>query len=416
MSPAGAPVPGQLAPNPVSPGGAATNPLMPGGSAPDPLTPGGAAHNRLVPGAAAYNPLTSGGAAYNPLTSGGAAHNPLTPGGAAANPLMPDWSDNALSPYAAGLAGSGLAGSGTSAWRECAVGVRTLPLSRGAKRPLRTLIFYPAAPAAPGRAGPKRAAPGSSETVSDRGSAFVTNTSKTSVTDCGSGGVELVEDAVPAVGRFPLVLFSHGLRGSPERYSAAVASWAAAGFVVAAPFYPHTNVEAARFDRADIVNQPRDAAYVIKRVRRLDRVASDPLAGHIDVDRVAAVGHSAGGYTTTGLFVAKHPTWLRAGVVIAGWLAPGAFAGPPATMLFLQGDRDTVVPLAQGRHAYDAVPWRKSYVLLPDSWHADYMVPGGKAYPLMDATVTDFLRWTLADDQAARLRLPPSGSPAVATE
>ena len=443
MSAAGAPVSGQLAPNPLMPGGAEPNPLSPGGAAANPLMPGGPAPEPLTPGAA-HNPLTSGGAAANPLMPGGAA-NPLVPGGAA-NPLMPDWPDNALSPYAAGqagpgqagsglagpglarpglagpglagpglarpgLAGSALAGSGASAWRECAVGVRTLALSRGAKRPLRTLIFYPEAPAAPGRAGPKRAAPGSNDTVSDRGSAFVTNTSKTSVTDCGSGGVELVEDAVPAVGRFPLVLFSHGLRGSPERYSAAVASWAAAGFVVAAPFYPHTNLDAARFDRADIVNQPRDAAYVIKRVRWLDRVAGDPLAGHIDVDRVAAVGHSAGGYTTTGLFVAKHPTWLRAGVVIAGWLAPGAFAGPPATMLFLQGDRDTVVPLAQGRRAYDAVPWRKSYVLLPDSWHADYMVPGGKAYPLMDATVTDFLRWTLADDQAARLRLPPSGSP-----
>ena len=181
--------------------------------------------------------------------------------------------------------------------------------------------------------------------------------------------------------------------------------------MVAAPFYPHTSTDAEQFDRADIVNQSHDAAYVIKEVRGLDRMIGDPLAGRIDVDRVAAVGHSAGGYTTTGLFVAKHPTWLRAGVVIAGWLAPGAFAGPPATLLFLQGDRDTVVPLSLGRAAYDAAPWAKSYVLLQDSWHADYMVPGGRAYPLMDSTVIDFLRWTLTDDQAARRRLPPSGSP-----
>ena len=207
------------------------------------------------------------------------------------------------------------------------------------------------------------------------------------------------------------MLFSHGLRGSPERYAAALGGWAAAGFVVAAPFYPHTNEYAAHFDRADIVNQPRDAAYVIKKVRRLDGTPGDPLAGRIDADQVAAVGHSAGGYTTAGLFAANHPAWLRGGVIIAGWLAPGAFAGPPATVLFLHGDRDTVVPLASGRAAYEAAgSWTKSFVLLPDSWHADYMSPGGKAYPLMNAAVTDFLRWTLDNDRAARLRLPPAGA------
>jgi len=297
----------------------------------------------------------------------------------------------AFAPHSAGRAPTenlGLPASEFLSRRGCPVGVRTLELGRGASRPLRTLVFYPAAP-------DSTAAPGSPR---DSG---------------GPGAARVVADADPAVGRFPLVLFSHGLRGSPERYFAAVASWAAAGFVVAAPFYPHTSRGAAQFDRADIVNQPHDAAYVIKVVRGLDRVAGDPLAGRIDVDRVAAVGHSAGGYTTTGLFVARHPTWLRAGVVIAGWLAPGAFAGPPATLLFLQGARDTVVPLSRGRAAYDAAPWAKSYVLLPDSWHADYMVPGGRAYPLMDSTVIDFLRWTLTDDQAARLRLPPSGSPAA---
>jgi dienelactone hydrolase len=215
----------------------------------------------------------------------------------------------------------------------------------------------------------------------------------------------------PAPGRFPLVFFSHGLRGSPVLYSAALVSWAAAGFVVAAPLYPHTSNESAPFVRADIVNQPADALFVMEQVRALDSTAGDPLAGHIDVDRVAAVGHSAGGYTTTGLFVAGHPEWLRAGVVIAGWLAPGAFDGPPATMLYLQGARDNVVPVTLGRAAFDATPWWKSYVLLPDSWHADYMVPSGRNYPIMDETVTDFLRWTLDGDEAAHLRLPPSSFP-----
>ena len=96
------------------------------------------------------------------------------------------------------------------------------------------------------------------------------------------------------------MLFSHGLHGSPERYAPAAASWAAAGFVVALPAYPHTSVGAGDFEREDIKNQPADAAYVITKVRDLGSKAGDPLDGRIDGDRVAAVGHSAGGTPPPG--------------------------------------------------------------------------------------------------------------------
>ena len=265
---------------------------------------------------------------------------------------------------------------------QYAVGLRVLTLDRGPGRPLPTTIFYPAA-------GPR----------GDALAGYPVN---------GAWNVK------PAAGRFPLVLFSHGLHGTPQIYASAIASWAAAGFIVAAPSYPFTSKTTAHYRRSDIVNQPADAIFVIGAVRRLDHQAGDPLRGHIDTRQVAAVGHSAGGFTTTGLFRAGHPRWLRSGVVIAGWRAPGAFAGPPATMLFVQGAYDSVVPVPLGRAAYDAVPWDKSYLLLPGAWHADYMVPTGRTYALMEQTVTDFLRWTLDGDQAARRRLPPSSFPASA--
>jgi dienelactone hydrolase len=246
-----------------------------------------------------------------------------------------------------------------------AVGLRELRLSRGDDRPLRTVLLYPAA---------------------------------------GTDGDPIRRNAGPAAGRFPLVLFSHGLHGSPERYTPAAASWAAAGFVVALPAYPHTSTDARDYRRKDIRHQPADAAYVIGKVRDLDRRAGDPLAGRIDGDHVAAVGHSAGGYTTTGLFTPGHDPRLRAGVVLAGWRAPKAFGGPPATMLFIHGDSDPVVPVAKGRAAYDAVPWAKSYVLLPRNHHAAYMLPGNRGFPEMESLVTDFLRWTLTGDRAAHLR------------
>ncbi|HET6533527.1 MAG TPA: hypothetical protein VFH03_23315 [Actinoplanes sp.] len=245
-----------------------------------------------------------------------------------------------------------------------AVGRRHLDLARG-DRPLRTLLLYPAA---------------------------------------GADTDPIRTGAAPALGRFPLVLFSHGLHGSPERYEPAAAGWASAGFVVALPAYPYTHAGTTDFRRRDIRNQPADADYVIRKVRRLAGTAGDPLSGRIDGGRVAAVGHSAGGYTTNGLFTAGHDPRLRAGVVLAGWMAPGAFHGPPATMLFIHGDSDPVVPEQRGRAAYDRVPWPKAYVLLPRNHHAAYMLPGNRGFPEMESLVTDFLRWTLRGDEAAGAR------------
>ncbi len=258
-----------------------------------------------------------------------------------------------------------------AAAQRYAVGTRELRLARGARK-LRTVLLYPAA---------------------------------------GAEGDPIRRNAAPAPGRFPLVLFSHGLHGSPERYTPAAASWAAAGLVVALPAYPHTSDGARHYRRKDIRNQPADAAYVIDRVRDLDRRRGDPLAGRIDGAHVAAVGHSAGGYTTTGMFSAGHDPRLKAGVVLAGWRAPGAFAGPPATMLFIHGAADPVVPPAEGRAAYDAVPWPKSLVLLPRVHHGAYMLPGNRGFPEMESLVTDFLRWTLAADRAAHRRFRAMARP-----
>jgi dienelactone hydrolase len=252
------------------------------------------------------------------------------------------------------------------------VGVRLLRLQRWPGRPLPTLVFYPAA--APRMF--ERPATGP------------------------------VPGAEPAVGRFPLVLFSHGLTGSPERYAVMLAEWAAAGFVVAAPRYPYTNTFARPYRRADIVNQPADARYVLARMLRLAGQEGDPLRNRIDTDRMAAVGHSAGGYTTTGLFTAGHDPRIRAGVIMAGWAAAGAFAGPPAEMLFVQGTADPLVPLAVSRAAYARVPWVKSYLLLKRESHGTYLRPGGAGYRRMRSAVIDFLRWTLRGDERARSRLP----------
>jgi dienelactone hydrolase len=261
--------------------------------------------------------------------------------------------------------------------RAYPVGVRTFMFDRGSSRPLPTTVWYPARAAADGRTH---------------------------------------RDAPLADGRFPLVLFSHGLNSLPEMHAQLTTRWAAAGFVVAAPAYPHTSRLATRFSRADVARQPADAWQVVEQVSRLDGVPADPFAGHLDLSRVAAVGHSAGGYTTAGLFTSGHSERLRAGVVIAGGGMEGAFAGPPAALLFVHGGADPTVPLTRGRAAYEQVSWPKAFLTLAGQGHGAYLVPGRPGFDQTVATVTDFLRWRLYGDDDARARLPVDArSPGVST-
>ncbi|WP_250035309.1 alpha/beta hydrolase family protein [Paractinoplanes maris] len=218
------------------------------------------------------------------------------------------------------------------------VATRILPLARGADRPLPTTLWYPS----------------------------------------------------PLTGRHPIILFSHGLGGWPEQFEALAAGWAEAGYVVAAPAYPRTKA-GVRVDRRDIANQPADAAFVIAEVRARDHAAGDALAGHLDVDRVAAVGFSAGGTTTLGLFGPGHASYLRAGVSISGRRPTGGFGGAAVPLLFVHGDRDRVVPIRAGRQAYGMAPDPKQFVTIGGGGHGEFLRPGDARYARVADRISAFL-------------------------
>ncbi|MFG1872350.1 alpha/beta hydrolase family protein [Micromonospora arborensis] len=250
-----------------------------------------------------------------------------------------------------------------------AVGVRTFTLDPSSSRPLPVTIWFPAA----------------------------------------ADGV--------ADGRFPVVVYSHGLFSRPDLHAGLTTRWAAAGFVVAAPAYPRTRQGAAHFSRDDVRNQPADAWRLIRHLGRLDRNRADPLAGHLDLSSIAAAGHSAGGYTTSGMFSEGHPARLRAGIVIAGGGLPGSFAGPAAPMLFVHGTADAVVPVTVGRAAYGRTPGPAAFLSLSGQDHGAYLTPGNPGFAPVLATTTDFLRWTLYGDQSAGARLPAdAGTPTTSYE
>lgn len=209
-----------------------------------------------------------------------------------------------------------------------------------------------------------------------------------------------------APGAFPLVVFSHGLRGSPDLYAAGLEPLAAAGFVVAAPEYPHTSLDATDYDPGDLLNQPADASAVLSAVLALAANPQDGLFGHIDATRVAAAGHSAGGYTTLGLLTYARDYRVRAAVVLSGASLGGRFDASATPVLFVHGDSDEVVPYAYGRTSHDQMPWPKAFLTVLGADHAGYLRPTSPAYPVVTATVLEFLRATLYGDVDALARIP----------
>jgi dienelactone hydrolase len=209
-------------------------------------------------------------------------------------------------------------------------------------------------------------------------------------------------------GPFPVVVFAHGLLGLPGDYVSLLTHWARAGFVVAAPAFPRTSRGVAYFDVLDVVNQPADMAHVVTQVLALYRSTGHPLQGRLDVERVVTAGHSAGGITTVGTFTTLRDDRLDGGIVLAGNAAGvgDTFGGAPVPLLFVHGDRDALTPYSLGRAVYARSPWPKGFLTMPGEGHNDpYLKPSGRAFPAVAAATTDFLRWVLYGDPAARQRL-----------
>jgi len=77
-------------------------------------------------------------------------------------------------------------------------------------------------------------------------------------------------------GPYPLIVFAHGLGGSPQDYRTLLTAWAAAGYVVAAPLFPLSSSETPGGpDGGDIGNQPGDMSFVIDQMLKASAPRTD---------------------------------------------------------------------------------------------------------------------------------------------
>lgn len=110
-------------------------------------------------------------------------------------------------------------------------------------------------------------------------------------------GTQALRDAKPAPGEHPLLLVSHGYGGNWRNLNWLAQRMAAQGYIVAAADHPGTTTYSKKpHDAQQLWQRPLDIR------RMLDAILATPaLAGQVDRERIAAVGHSLGGWTVLEL-------------------------------------------------------------------------------------------------------------------
>lgn len=115
-------------------------------------------------------------------------------------------------------------------------------------------------------------------------------------------GIAGAEKAVPKPGRHPLVVMSHGWPGNWSNQDWLAKALVEQGYIVVVPNHPGTTTSDVRPISHDnpLWERPRDLSHAI------DALIADPFwSSLIAPERIAAVGHSMGGWTIMELAGAR---------------------------------------------------------------------------------------------------------------
>lgn len=167
--------------------------------------------------------------------------------------------------------------------------------------------------------------------------------------------LDAARDAEVADGEFPVVLFSHGsggIRTQSTFLTSHLASW---GMVVASPDHPSRDLTSRLgAGPAEPSNSVDDLLGTLALMESEN--AGGPFEGHLDLEQVAAVGHSAGGGTVLGAAADPAVDWYVSMASGALGLDEGA-ALPDKPSFFLAGSTDAIVPPdTRTRPAFEAAP------------------------------------------------------------
>jgi dienelactone hydrolase len=210
-------------------------------------------------------------------------------------------------------------------------------------------------------------------------------------------------------GPFPLILFSHGLSGHPEKFTKLFSVWADAGFAIAAPAFPLTNSHAKNTNSnvADVGQQPADVSFVLDKVLALDQQPGSRLFHAIDARKIGAGGLSLGGLTT---YMLVYDKCCRDQRITAAAVLDGFRTGIPldghVPLLIAHSDTDPTLPYSDAKEAFAAAKAPAWFMTLHGASHATQWENDVTAFDhIAEKATTDFWDATLDQNAQAFARL-----------
>jgi dienelactone hydrolase len=210
-------------------------------------------------------------------------------------------------------------------------------------------------------------------------------------------------------GPFPLIVFSHGLDGHPEKFTKLFSAWADAGFAIAAPAFPLTNSHAPdpNSNVGDVARQPADVSFVLDNVLALDEQPGSRLFHAIDERRIGAGGLSLGGLTTYMLVYGQccRDQRIDAAAVLDG-IRPDVVIDGHVPLLIAHSDTDPTLPYSSALETFAAARAPAWFVTLHGASHATQWEDTVTPYDHVAERITiDFWDATLNADARAFARL-----------
>ena len=159
--------------------------------------------------------------------------------------------------------------------------------------------------------------------------------------------------------RHPLVIFSHGLGGSPIGGSSFLTDLAARGFVVAAPEHDDCSASSScRLAPEQTARRPGDIESVLDNVLSLSDSDDPILKNLVDADRIRLAGQSLGGWTALTVLQQADPRF-KAGLLINPATLPQPRPDPLQIFkptLFMAGELDREAAFSVTQEFFQQIP------------------------------------------------------------
>ena len=193
--------------------------------------------------------------------------------------------------------------------------------------------------------------------------------------------INATKDAPVATdGPFPILIHSHGFGGYPQYASQHLIQLASWGFVAAAP--DHIERDLAANSLGKVVRSEQDVEDLRNVLKRLEKENSSGIVrGALNLNQVAAEGHSAGGGAAgkfaydpaVKTFIGQAPVAplkLAAGASGPDILAAYAATPPPTKpTMIIAGEVDATIPLAGVKQEFDWLAPPKRLAVLAKAGH-----------------------------------------------